>query len=152
MAMNPSRSRFWQTRSLDSLRTAYCTWLDRKNRLLRRLQPFFWHGAHPVASHPIARQPEHPGTPWHTGGTGGVPEHIGAESPESHNAPGFSAIGGGRRLGLEQWNTPRAKAATRDLPGYVTRGTQYDTWSTYQGQYSVTSRGKCMEGAWFCHF
>jgi hypothetical protein len=112
MAMNPSRSRFWQTRSLDSLRTAYCTWLDRKNRLLRRLQPLFWHGAHPVASHPIARQPEHPGTPWHTGGTGGVPEHIGAESPESHNAPGFSAIGGGR-LGLEQWNTPRAKAGGR---------------------------------------
>ena len=43
----------------------------------------------------------------------------------------------------------RAQAAetTRDiLAGYVTRGTQYDTWSTYQGQYPVTSRGKCMEG------
>ena len=41
---------------------------------------------------------------------------------------------------------------TRDIPGYVTRGTQYDTWSTYQGQYSVIYRGKCMGGAVLCHF
>jgi hypothetical protein len=35
-------------------------------------------------------------------------------------------------VGLSGSNAGQA-LATRDIPGYVTRGTQYDTWSTYQG-------------------
>ena len=52
-----------------------------------------------------------------------------------------------RETGHFAFRILRNRTSTRDIPGYVTRGTQYDTWSTYQGQYSVIYRGKCMGGA-----
>ena len=68
------------------------------------------------------------------------------------NAKGSGRGTADRNSGSGAGEPVPSRGPTRDIPGYVTRGTQYDTWSTYQGQYSVIYRGKCMGGAVLCHF